>query len=176
MWTVIQKRFDGSVNFDRNWTDYKNGFGDSCGEYWLGNEVLHQLTTKEIFKLKITMTHWNSFTKFADYDSFSLADEADGYRLSLGSYYGNAGNSMLIHNGYPFSTGDKDNDANVNMSHAVRYSGAWWYSDGLQSNLNGLYYPSPGNPDHDGIIWLTSFGYDSLQEVTIMMMINQNIE
>ena len=169
MWTVIQKRFDGSVDFNRNWTDYKNGFGDACGEYWLGNEVLHQLTANKSFKLEINMTGWNGLTKFAIYDTFSLADEADGYRLYLGSYNGNAGNSMLIYNGYPFSTGDRDNDNNVNMNHAVRYSGSWWHSDGLQSNLNGLYYPSPDNPDHNGIIWYTSFGYDSLQATTMMI-------
>ena len=143
MWTVIQKRLDGSVDLNRNWTDYKNGFGDACGEYWLGNEALHQLSTNKNFKLVITMTGWNGLTKYALYDTFNLADEASGYRLNLGAYYGNADNSMLIHNGYPFSTGDRDNDVNANMNHAVRYSGPWWYSDALQSNLNGLYYISP---------------------------------
>ena len=37
-------RFDGSVDFHRSWEDYKNGFGDPNGEYWLGNEALHLLT------------------------------------------------------------------------------------------------------------------------------------
>ena len=172
MWTIIQKRFDGSVDFNRNWTDYKNGYGDACGEYWLGNEALHQLTTNMGYELTIIMSDWNGVTKYAIYETFSLADEANGYQLNLGSYSGNADNSMLIHNGYPFSTGDRDNDDDENMNHAVRYSGPWWYSDGMQSNLNGHYYPSPENPDHDGIIWYTSFGYDSLKGTT--MMIKQN--
>ena len=170
MWTVNQKRFDGSVDFNRNWTDYKNGFGDACGEYWLGNEGIHQLTTKKKFKLMIVMTGWNHFTKWALYDAFSLADEANGYRLKLGSYFGNTGDSMAVHNNSKFSAKNRDDDANPTIfNHAVRYSGAWWYGDGLQSNLNGLYYNSSKNPDHDGIIWSSAFGNDSLKETTMMI-------
>ena len=33
---VFQKRYDGEVNFTRNWTDYTNGFGWVFREYWWG--------------------------------------------------------------------------------------------------------------------------------------------
>ena len=52
-WIVIQKRFDGSVDFNRNWNDYKNGFGDVNGEYWLGNEFIYQYTEKHQSEMKI---------------------------------------------------------------------------------------------------------------------------
>lgn len=45
-WTIIQRRFNGTIDFYRNWNNYKNGFGDLRSEFWLGNEKIHQLTNQ----------------------------------------------------------------------------------------------------------------------------------
>ncbi|XP_033630372.1 angiopoietin-2-like [Asterias rubens] len=54
-WTVFQRRLDGSVDFDRNWAEYKSGFGDPSGEYWLGNDILVGLTSNGSWDLRIDL-------------------------------------------------------------------------------------------------------------------------
>ena len=42
-WTIIQKRFNGSLSFQQDWDKYRFGFGSAYGEYWLGLEHIKHL-------------------------------------------------------------------------------------------------------------------------------------
>jgi len=54
LWTILMHRYDGSLNFNRNWTEYKNGFGDiGRGEFWIGNEKMHRMTNRNVYTLRI---------------------------------------------------------------------------------------------------------------------------
>ena len=39
-WTRIQRREDGSVNFNVNWTTSAQGFGNIRSEHWLGKTII----------------------------------------------------------------------------------------------------------------------------------------
>ena len=87
-WTIIQKRKDGSVDFNIMWTDYKNGFGKLNGEFWLGLEKIHRLTSIDANTLKIAMKSFSGEKKQASYSLFSVGDEASGFVLTAKNYTG----------------------------------------------------------------------------------------
>ena len=136
-WTVFHKRFNGFVGFYRGWDEYKNGFGDVRGEFWLGNEKIHQLT--EIpSQLRVEIKIKNDGNKYAKYSNFTITNEASNYTLFVGFYSGTAKDRLANHNGMAFTTKDRDNDESDGNC-AVSYKGAWWYKIGYDSNLNSNY-------------------------------------
>lgn len=88
---IIQKRFDGSVDFYRGWEDYAEGFGDPAGEYWLGLRHIHALTSAQPMQLYIGITDFDLGLRFAKYDSFSVSSEDENFVLRVGTYFGDAG-------------------------------------------------------------------------------------
>uniref|UniRef100_A0A3Q2NPB8 Angiopoietin-like 6 n=1 Tax=Fundulus heteroclitus TaxID=8078 RepID=A0A3Q2NPB8_FUNHE len=170
-WTVIQRRQDGSVNFFRTWEQYKQGFGNLNGEYWLGLEHLYWLTQQAKHKLRVVLEDWQGRQVFAEYDSFHLEPESDWYRLRLGQYHGNAGDSLSWHNNKAFTTLDRDKDGYAgNCAHYQK--GGWWYHVCAHSNLNGVWYRGGHYRSRyqDGVYWAEFHGGSySLKRVSMMI-------
>ncbi|XP_073233131.1 fibrinogen C domain-containing protein 1-like isoform X2 [Porites lutea] len=152
-WTVLQKRLDGSVDFYRGWDDYKRGFGNLNGEFWLGLDKIHRLTILRS-RLRVDLEDTNGKTAYAEYDFFGVSSERSKYKLSLGTYSGTAGDSLGRHRGYGFTTKDRDNDS-WNQNCASRFKGAWWYSDCIISSLNGVYLHGKHSKSWEGMVWVS---------------------
>ncbi|KAK0065214.1 BpFREP21.3 [Biomphalaria pfeifferi] len=136
-WIIFQRRINGKVDFYRGWKEYRDGFGDyNIGEFYLGNENIFILTSTGQYDLRIDL-EFNSKKYFAQYKDFKILSETEKYKLQIGDYSGNAGDSLSGHNNMFFSTFDRDNDVDRDINCAEDRSGAWWYLDCHESNLNG---------------------------------------
>ncbi|XP_013885916.1 microfibril-associated glycoprotein 4 [Austrofundulus limnaeus] len=134
-WTVFQRRMDGSVNFYRPWDQYKMGFGNAAGEYWLGLENLFHLTQRKNYELLVDMEDFEGNKSYARYSSFSVGPESDGYRLKVSGFSdGGAGDSLTSHSEQKFLTFDIP-EGNCARS----YLGAFWYKACHYANPNGAY-------------------------------------
>ncbi|XP_066263784.1 microfibril-associated glycoprotein 4-like [Branchiostoma lanceolatum] len=145
-WTVIQRRFDGSLEFFRWIGAYQDGFGDSSGEYWLGLNNMHRITAQNAYELYIELEDWDGNVKFARYSTFSVGP-GTYYTLSVGGYSGTAGDGFTLssssygNNGAKFSARSYDQDTLHPGSVAEYAGGGWWYSgDAGYSSLNGPYF------------------------------------
>ena len=152
-WIVFQRRQDGSVDFFRDWAEYKQGFGSLDGEFWLGNEKLYRLlSSSKQFELRVDHGDFKGNSRYAKYNSFMIGPESDGYKLEVSGYSGNAGDSLEYHNGKTFITKDRDNESKC----STRRYGGWWYDHCFRANLNGLYNVTTRGV---GVIWYHWKGY-----------------
>ncbi|XP_016355699.1 fibroleukin-like [Sinocyclocheilus anshuiensis] len=159
-WTVLQRRINGSVSFSRTWADYKKGFGDPKGEFWLGNDKIHLLTKAKDMILRIELEDFEGTRGYAKYEQFYVSNEFLHYRLSVSGYSGTAGNALQFskhfnHDQKFFSTPDKDNDMYPSGSCGAYYGSGWWFDACMSANLNGKYYKTKYKGKRDGIFWGT---------------------
>ncbi|KAK3785449.1 hypothetical protein RRG08_026898, partial [Elysia crispata] len=151
------RRTSGAEDFYRDWAAHKHGFGAAPGDFWLGNEAIHQLTVNDPYELRIDVRVKNK-DFFAQYTSFKVEAESDNYRLRLGSYSGTIGEKtnfgLSYHNNQQFSTRDRDNDPGSSNC-AATYHGGWWYNSCHRANLNGLWR----RQDSSGMQWNSGSAY-----------------
>ncbi|CAL1540611.1 unnamed protein product [Lymnaea stagnalis] len=157
-YTLLQRRIDGTISFNRRWSEYKHGFGNPYGELWAGNELIHLLTTQKSYTLRIDFWTWEGSKHYAEYSRFYVESEKDNYKLLVGEYTGDAGDSLIYHDKMAFSTEDMDNDLHERHC-AAENKGGWWYNSCFYSQLNGLYhtawYSQSQSHYSDGIVWYT---------------------
>ncbi|XP_025203615.1 uncharacterized protein LOC112600567 [Melanaphis sacchari] len=166
-WTVIQRRDDIGdpirENFNRDWTDYKNGFGDPTKEFWMGNENIYMLTSNDEYMLRIELEDFEGNRRYAQYSHFKIYSESEYYKLEIDGYEGNAGDSLndpwYGSNNSPFSTYNRDNDRSSLNCASMLKGGWWWKSCGR--GLNGLYLNDPQDlTARQGIVWFRWRGWD----------------
>ncbi|MEE6472910.1 hypothetical protein FKM82_009773 [Ascaphus truei] len=186
-WTVIQKRIDGTIDFQRTWLQYLNGFGDLSGEFWLGLRktfcILNQKNTS--FMLIIALEAEDGTMAYASYDNFWLEGEATSFIMHIGRYSGTAGDAIRGYkkednqNAMPFSTFDVDNDGchpacsisgnSVNSCSLLNNRSGWWFKQCGVANLNGVHKVTR-SVDVSGIHWNTWKENDRIVQIKSVSM------
>ena len=137
-WIVIQRNKNNSlVNFNKNWTDYEKGYGDLNTEFWYGLELMHCLTQRGQWEMRVDYQKNDKTWSYLHYNNFSVGSASEEYLLTVGGYSGSIPSSRaLYHNGMKFSTPDNDNDKNGGGNCAADYKSGNWYKHCYRINLN----------------------------------------
>jgi len=139
-WIVIQRnRQNSEIDFDRDWVDYENGFGDLETDFWYGLKKMHCLTAQCQWEMRVDFQKQDGSWSYIHYNEFRVGNASDKYRLSVGGYTGVDGDYFTAGNEPPhdkrFTTQDSDNDL-WNENCAVRFNSGWWHHSCFDINPN----------------------------------------
>ncbi|XP_025113620.1 fibrinogen-like protein A [Pomacea canaliculata] len=147
-WLVIQRRRDFTVDFNRSWTEYKNGFGNISGDYWLGLDAIGKLMNHSYSRLRVDLVadpgrkYWAEYGEFFFSAIFYGDSPIRGYGLHVSGYSGDAGNGLTPSYQRDFITYDR----NLNGCFSSR-KGAWWYPYDCSTTTNLF------TPDKNDMTW-----------------------
>ena len=151
-WTVILRRVaGGTVDFNREWEDYEDGFGDLNGEFWYGLKNMHCLTTRADVELRIDLREASGEGRTWVYKTFRVAGPVDKYRLHIGEGEGPGTDGMVFSNNHQFTTRDA-----AGGSCAIRYFAGWWYAGCYQALLTGPHVTPAGADQYARLFWIDS--------------------
>ena len=143
-WTVIQRRIDGSIDFQkRDWVEYEDGFGSLHGEFWIGLRSMHCLTSQGNWELRIDYHLKNGTKSYLHYNKFAVGSAEDQYPLNISGFDSASigvtdpfnypyDRNLSSLNGMKFTSRDRYNDLS-NRWCARAYGGFWYNRPGINS-------------------------------------------
>ena len=176
---MIQRRQDGSINFNQNFVKYQKGFGYLEGEYWIGLNRINQLTQSAYqhnTTLRIKMCTFDEECAETRYNNFKVLGPGFWYRAYItgfdpnstaGDALGNEAQANRTAHLQRFSTFDRDEDNSDTLNCARQSNSGWWHNQCWLANLNGVYLPDAVN-DWRAIHWFP-FSNKSLEFVEMMV-------
>ena len=140
-WIVIQRnRKNSQLSFNKNWREYEEGFGDLTKDFWAGLELMHTLTQRGQWEMRVDYQKNDKTWSYIHYNQFIVRSAIDEYLVIVGGFTG-IGVDWFNHpsrllNGMKFSTRDNDNDKWSTDNCAAVHKSGWWYSNCYRININ----------------------------------------
>lgn len=128
-WTILMRRGEfgnKEITFDQNWKSYRVGFGDLEGEFWLGNDNIHLLSSDSANEMRMELKSVKGETKNFTFRSFYIENDIQDFRLHIGPSVNETLTIIREFNRRPFVTYDRIMDQ-PGENCARKYKGAWWY-------------------------------------------------
>ena len=141
-WIVIQRnKKNSTVSFNKKWTDYEKGFGDLKTEFWYGLGLIHCLTQRGQWEMRVDYQFDNGTWSYLHYNQFSVGSASEEYPLTFGGFTGVGADQLTSKNnggnlnGTKFSTPDKDNTKG-GRNCVAEFKSGWWYNNCHRININ----------------------------------------
>ncbi|XP_070182647.1 fibrinogen-like protein A [Littorina saxatilis] len=95
LWTVIDKRVDDTMSFQKPLAEFVTGFGSASGNYWIGFNAIRELTSSSKYELLAIITATYQGLVDARYSVFSVGAAPD-YSLRYDEFVnGTAGDALF---------------------------------------------------------------------------------
>ncbi|TSL47702.1 Phosphoglucomutase-1 [Bagarius yarrelli] len=145
--TVIQRRQDGSVDFNHPWQSYEDGFGNLRSEFWLGLRKIFSITQPGGAHLHIQIENWKQ-EKYVMKFHYMLDGPDSNYTIHLKP------EDLILDTDVPttlqFSTQDHDDGNRPKAPHCARDYTAMEDRPLQVLHLETAPYPDQ-KPDPDGL-------------------------
>ena len=138
-WIVIQRnRKNSQLSFNKNWREYEEGFGDLNKDFWAGLELMHTLTQKRQWEMRVDYQKNDKTWSYLHYNQFSVGSVSEEYPLTVGGFTGVGTDWFASHplNGMRFSTLDNENDKHSSVNCAASHKNGWWFNACDNININ----------------------------------------
>ena len=130
-----EKQENSQLSFNKNWREYGEGFGDLNKDFWAGLELMHTLTQRGQWEMRVDYQKDDKSWSYLRYNNFSVGSASEKYPLTVGGFTGVGADILGWHNMLKFSTRDNDNDP-YGGNCAATYKSGWWFKKCRFININ----------------------------------------
>ena len=123
------------MSFKKNWREYEEGFGDLNKDFWGGLKLMHTLTQRGQWEMRVDYQHNDKTWSYLHYNQFSVGSASEEYRLTVGGFTGVGRDMFAYHNRWRFSTVDNDNDRAPGIC-ADHHKSGWWFNYCVHISIN----------------------------------------